>query len=449
MSLNRRQFLAASTAAAAWLSGGGPAIRGAEKGRRYRTALIGAGWWGMNILREALRAGQSQVVALCDVDEGQLESSVDELKALTADEPKLYRDYRELLDRERVEIAIIATPDHWHALNTLAALEAGAHVFVEKPTGHTVRESRAMVAAARQADRVVQVGLHRRIGPHHLSGMEFLRSGQVGKIGMVRMFVHSAGKVESPTPNSEPPRGLDWDLYCGPAPLRPFNRKIHPGGFRNFLDFANGTLGDWGVHWLDQLLWWSDEPFPRAVYSTGGRPINGPPILNEREQTTDAPEEQVAVYEFESFTATWEHRRFGGNETEKHSIGCYFYGTGGIFHLGWRDGWTFYPSGGKQAPVHEDPKFDHVPDGHNIPPLWHDFLRSIETGVRPVADVEIGHRATTMSLLGMLSLKLGRSIRWDGDREECPGDDAANALLQREYRAPWVYPRVEREASTS
>jgi predicted dehydrogenase len=449
MSLNRRRFLAASTVAAGWLVGGAPAIRGAEKGRRYRTALIGSGWWGMNILREALRAGQSQVVALCDVDQGQLESSVDELKALTADEPKLYRDYRELFDREQVEIAIIATPDHWHALNTLAALEAGAHVFVEKPTGHTVRESRAMVEAARQADRVVQVGLHRRIGPHHVSGMEFLRSGQVGKIGMVRMFVHNAGKAESPTPNSEPPPGLDWDLYCGPAPLRPFNRKIHPGGFRNFLDFANGTLGDWGVHWLDQLLWWSEESYPRAVYSTGGRPITGPPILTEREQTTDAPEEQVAVYEFEGFTATWEHRRFAGNETEKHSVGCYFYGTNGIFHLGWRDGWTFYPAGGKQAPLHEDPKFDHVADGHNIPPLWHDFLRCIETGERPVADVEIGHRATTLSLLGMLSLKLGRSIRWDGEREECPGDDAANALLQREYRAPWVYPLAEREASTS
>ena len=441
MSLNRRTFLARSAVAGSSLFAA-PFVHGAAKARQYRTALIGAGWWGMNILREAVQAGQSKVVALCDVDDGQLEASADELSSLTADEPKLYKDYRELLDREQIEIAIIATPDHWHALNSIHALKSGAHVFVEKPTGHTVGESRAMVNVARQSDRVVQVGMHRRIGPHHVSGMEFLRSGKVGKIGMVRMFVHGGGGPEQPTANSEPPKGLDWDMYCGPAPLRPFNRKIHPGGFRNFLDFANGTLGDWGVHWLDQMLWWSEEPWPKGVYSTGGRPIKGAPVLTESEQTTDAPDEQVAVYEFEDFTATWEHRRFAGNETEKHSIGCYFYGENGIFHMGWRDGWTFYPQNGKGEVVHVDPKFDNEKDGHNVPPLWADFLKCIETGEKPVADVEIGHRATNLSLLGMLSFKLGRSIRWDGAREQIPDDPEANALLRRDYRGPWVYPEA-------
>ncbi|MCA9053590.1 MAG: Gfo/Idh/MocA family oxidoreductase [Planctomycetaceae bacterium] len=441
MSLNRRTFLTRSAVAGSSLFAA-PFVHGAAKARQYRTALIGTGWWGMNILREAVKAGQSKVVALCDVDEVQLEASADELSALTADEPKLFKDYRELLDREQIEIAIIATPDHWHALNSIHALKSGAHVFVEKPTGHTVGESRAMVNVARQSDRVVQVGMHRRIGPHHVSGMEFLRSGKVGKIGMVRMFVHGGGGPEQPTVNSEPPNGLDWDMYCGPAPLRPFNRKIHPGGFRNFLDFANGTLGDWGVHWLDQMLWWSEEPWPKAVYSTGGRPIKGAPVLTESEQTTDAPDEQVAVYEFEDFTATWEHRRFAGNETEKHSIGCYFYGENGIFHMGWRDGWTFYPQNGKGEVVHVDPQFDNEKDGHNVPPLWADFLKCIETGEQPVADVEIGHRATNLSLLGMLSLKLGRSIRWDGEREQIPDDPEANALLRRDYRGPWVYPEA-------
>ncbi len=132
--------------------------------------------------------------------------------------------------------------------------------------------------------------------------MQFLKDGGAGDIGLVEMFVHSKGGAEAPSRNSEPPETLDWDLYCGPAPLRPFNRKIHPGGFRNFLDFANGTLGDWGVHWLDQVLWWSDELYPKSVYSTGGRPIKGAPVLNDKEQTTDAPDSQIAVYEFESFT---------------------------------------------------------------------------------------------------------------------------------------------------
>ena len=443
--MERRAFLKHSTAATAGAlaAAGAPFIRSEPKAaRHYRTALIGSGWWGMNILREAMAAGRSKVVALSDVDADALETSADEIADSSGETPATYGDYRELLEQAKPEIVIIATPDHWHALQTIDAVEAGAHVFVEKPTGHTIQESRAMVQAARATDRVVQVGLHRRIGPHHVSGMKFLRDGGAGKIGAVRMFVHGGGGAEAPAPNSEPPKSLDWDTYCGPAPLRPFNRKIHPGGFRNFLDFANGTLGDWGVHWLDQMLWWSDEKFPKRVYSVGGRPVAGAAVNDERGQTTDAPDSQVAVYEFETFTATWEHRKFGGSTAEKSGVGCHFYGDKGTFHMGWRDGWTFYPAKDRDKIVHQDPQFDNAKDGHNVALLWADFLRAIDTGTKPVCDVEIGHRSTNLSLLGMLSYKLGRSIAWDGEKESIPGDDEANRLLRREFRAPWVYPTV-------
>jgi predicted dehydrogenase len=436
--VRRRTFI--KTAAATGLAlGVAPSIHGANKGKRYRTALIGSGWWGKNILKEAMAAGNCEVVALADVDRDVLETAAEEVASLSSDKPRIFTDVRELFDKEKVDIAIVATPDHWHALNSIAAINAGAHVFVEKPTGHTIMESRAMLNAARAANRTVQVGLHRRIGPHYVSGMQFLKEGKVGDIGMVRMFAHSSGGVEMPKPNSKPPEELDWDMYCGPAPMRPFNRMIHPGGFRNFLDFANGTLGDWGVHWLDQVLWWSGEKYPKKVYSTGGRPVRGPAILNDKEQTSDAPDSQVATFEFESFTATWEHRRFAGNNPEKHAIGCYFYGTKGTFHMGWRDGWTFYPSDSKQSIIHEDAVLQE-PDGHSIKLLWADFIDSIESGRKPTCDIEIGHHATNASLLGMLSLKLGRSIQWDGEKERIPGDDEANRLLQRTYRAPWVYP---------
>lgn len=441
MPLNRRDFLATSAAAGLSFTAA-PAIRAAQKGRKYRTALIGCGWWGMNILREAIKAGQSEVVALCDVDADVLEVAADELTGLISETPRKYRDFRELLEQEQIEIAIVATPDHWHALPTIAAIEAGAHIFVEKPTGHTIGESQAMLKAARAGDRVVQVGLHRRIGPHHVSAMEFLKSGRAGQIGMVRAFVHSTGGSEKPTPNSAPPPGMDWDFYCGPAPMRPFNRRIHPGGFRNFLDFANGILGDWGVHWLDQILWWSDEKAPHTIYSHGGRPIKGEPVLNDKEQTTDSPDHQIAVYEFENFTAEWEHRRFAGNGPEKHSVGAYFYGDKGTLHIGWRDGWSFYPAGKDAPSEHVDPQFDNEQDGHNVPLLWADFLDCIATGRRPVADVEIGHLATNMALLGMLSYKLGRSIKWDGETEQIPDDPEASKLLTREYRGEWVYPSV-------
>lgn len=435
MPIQRRTFMAGTAAAAAAVSA--PAIHAAAKNKQYRTALIGAGWWGMNILREALAAGQTKVVALCDVDRDRLEINAEEVNDLSGETPAVYSDYRELFDKEDIEVAIIATPDHWHALNTIAAINAGAHVFIEKPTGHTIGESQAIVNASEMSDRIVQVGMHRRIGPHHVSGMKFLKSGGTGEVGMVRMFVHSRGGEEKPTRNSEPPENLDWEMYCGPAPLRPYCGRIHPGGFRNYLGFANGTLGDWGVHWLDQVLWWCDQQSPRSVYSVGGRPIKGEAVLTEKEQTTDAPDHQIATYEFDDFTAHWEHRRFAGKGPEQTSIGCYFFGTKGTFHMGWRDGWTFYPADEKKAIIHEDSQLQE-PDGHNIKLLWADFLQAIETGSKPVAGIEIGHQATTLSLLGMLSLKLGRSIQWDGNT--IPNDPDATRLLRRDYRGHWVYP---------
>lgn len=443
MSVTRRDFLAAT--AATGLSLAAPAVSGAEKNKRYRTALIGSGWWGMNVFRAAIRSGDVRAVAMCDVDRSQLDPAAAEVEKLTGTAPKKYKDYRELLEREKPEIAIVATPDHWHPLCTIAACKAGAHVYVEKPISHTIQEGRAMVDAARANQRVVQVGTHRRVSPHNVSGMAFLKSGKAGKIGMVRAFVHYGGGPERPRPNEEPPGGLDWEMWCGPGPRRPFNRKIHPKGFRQFLDYGNGTLGDWGIHWLDQILWWADaeqagQQWPRKVFSIGGRPIAGPAINDGKVQTTEAPDHQIAVFEFDSFSVSWEHRRFAGNHAEKHNIGCYFYGTAGTFHMGWLDGWTFYPVGGGK-PIHADPQL-HEPDQQNIPELWADFVRSIKTGRRPICDIEIGHRSTSMSLLGMLSLKLGRSVEWDGEKEQIVGDAEANRLLRRDYRAPWKYPEV-------
>jgi predicted dehydrogenase len=446
MPFNRRDFLRTTTAAGIASGLVGPSVHAARKADvKYRTALIGSGWWGMNILREAVKSGQCQVVAMCDVDRSQLEPAASEIEGLTTDKPKRYQDWRELLDQAKPEIVIVGTPDHWHPLITIAAVKNGAHVYVEKPVGHTILEGRAMVKAARDAGKVVQVGTHRRVSPHNVAGMKFLKEGKAGKIGMVRCFVHYGGGSEQPRDNEEPPEGLNWDLWCGPAPLRPFNRKIHPKGFRDFLDYANGTLGDWGIHWMDQVLWWTDEKAPHTVYSTGGRPIAGAPVNDGKRQTSNAPDHQIAAFQFEGFDVSWEHRKFAGNTAEKthpeQAVGCYFYGTEGTFHMGWLDGFTFYPANAKKAPVHMDAQL-HEPDAQNIRELFANFLDCIKSGERPISDIEIGHRSTTMSLLGMLSLKLGRSIKWDADKERVVGDDEANALLKREYRGEWEYPTV-------
>ncbi len=426
--MNRRNFL--QDAAAAGLAVN---ILGGQTNRKYTTALTGTGWWGMNILREAIASGECKVVALCDVDPNQLGPAVAEVEKLSSDRPKQYKDFREMLAKEKPEIAIVAPPDHWHPLVAIEAVQAGAHVYVEKPIGHTLKEGRAMVNAARAANRVVQVGTHRRVSPHNISGMEFLRSGKAGKIGMVRAFVHSGGGPGQKTPDSDPPAGMDWNMWCGPAPLRPYNKSLHPRGFRYHLDYANGVLGDWGIHWFDQILWWTEEKYPRRIYSTAARRI--------KQDSTDAPDTQVATFEFESFTAVWEHRQYAANNAEKTAIGCYFYGTEGTFHMGWLDGWTFYPADRKKPVVHEEPKLN-APDTQNIRELFADFLASIKSGRRAVCDIEKGHLSTNMSLLGMLSWKVGRSVQWDGEKERIVGDDEANKLLSRPYRAPWKYPKA-------
>ncbi len=433
-SIKRRSFF--KTAAAAGAAFSAPAIGVRAQGKKYRTALIGSGWWGMNICTYAMASKETQIVGVCDVDRNQLEPAVEKIQKFSGDQPNQYEDYREMLEKEKPEIVIVGTPDHWHALCCIDAVKAGAHVYVEKPICHTINEGIAMVKAAREADRVVQVGTHRRVGVHNMSGLEFLRSGKVGKISAVKAFVIYGGGPGEYQANEPVPEGLNWDLWCGPAPWRPFNRKIHPKGFRQFLDYANGTLGDWGIHWMDQILWWTDELGPTTVYSTGDRHV--------RRDNTEAPDTQLATFEFESFTAYWEHRLCAPDLLVDDNVGVHFYGTNGTFHMGWLGGWRFYPRNKSQSVIHEEAVFEdkYNNDHENIEGLWANLMDCIKTKKRPVCDIEIGHRATTMSLLGMLSLKLGRSVKWDLDKEVIVGDDEANKMLSREYRRPWEYPTI-------
>ena len=449
MTLTRRTFTHASLVSIL-AAQNAPFIVRAQEAKRFRAVLIGSGWWGTNILNAALDTGAVEVVALCDVDERMLALCCANLERRGVAKPRLFKDFRECLAAAKPDIAIVATPDHWHALIMIEACRQGAHVYVEKPIGHTILEGRAMVNAAAKYGRVVQVGTHRRASPHNRSARDFIRAGKVGKIGFVRCFITYGGGPETPKPNREPPPGLDWEFWCGPAPLRPFcgdlrnpwDGGIHPRGFRNFMDYANGQIGDWGIHWFDQVLWITDLKHPASCHSTGSRLVRGPAILTAAEQTTDAPDCQTATWTFaDGPTVTWEHRLFAGNPHEKgENVGVYFHGEKGVFHLGWQQGWTFYPANSNEPVIHEEAKLNQ-PDGQNIKELFADFLNAIRTGAKPLCDIEGAHRATTLSLLGNLSMKLGRSVSWDGLKEST-GDAEADRLLRRPYRGAWQYPTV-------
>jgi predicted dehydrogenase len=427
--MNRRKFM--RQAGIAGLSALGPSLLSRPRYFRYTVALIGSGWWGLNILREAIRSGEVDVVALCDVDERQLKTAAAEVQKMCNDRPRRYKDFRDCLQKERPDIVINATPDHWHALIAIEALKSGAHLFLEKPIGHTLKEGTAIQKTARDTGLTCIVDFHRRYSPHNVSGMDFLKSGKAGKITEVRAFVNYSGGGQAVWQEEDIPQGLDWDFYCGPSQLVPYSSQIHPRGWRQFGQFANGLLGDWAPHWFDQILWWTEEPAPRRIFSTARFP---------QEPGRDMPISQLAVYEFESFTCTWEHSLVNRRpQNAGENVGVHFHGTAGTFHMGWQQGWAFYPHDPKKEVLREVARLDE-PDSQNIRLVWQDFLACIKSGERPHADIEKGRQATNMSLLGMLSARLGRSLTWDQDKDQVLGDEEANRLLSRAYRGSWEYP---------
>jgi predicted dehydrogenase len=433
--MHRRHFIKHTAMAGMALSASPFIVR--KKTSKYTVALIGTGWWGMNILREAIRSGEVEVVALCDVDEAQLRKADGEVRQLCTDSPKRYKDFRDCLRSAKPQLVINATPDHWHALIAIEAMKAGAHLFLEKPIGHTVKEGTAIQQTARDTQRICIVDFHRRYSPHNVSGMEFLKSGRVGIIQEVRAFVTYHWDFAKADPVEEVPDGLDWELYCGPSGKQAFSHSIHPRGWRQYGAFANGLIGDWAPHWFDQVLWWTEEKAPRRIYSTARFPEgekSGKTIMR------DMPDSQVAVYEFEGFNCTWEHSLLNERPNRpSENVGVFFHGSEGTFHMGWQEGWTFYPSDPKKDMITQPAQLDE-PDSQNIRLVWADFLASIKSGKLPHADIEHGRQATNMALLGMLSARLGRSLEWDEAKDMVVGDEEANKLLKREYHGGWKYP---------
>src|SRR5437868_1383182 len=302
--MNRRQFLHAGAATLA-LSAGGYSAEFAD--RKPRVGLIGCGWYGKCDLFRLIQVAPVEVVSLCDVDKKMLAEAADLVaqRQKSKKKPRTYADYRQLLKEKDLDIVLVGTPDHWHALPTIAAVEAGADVYVQKPISVDVAEGQAMVAAARKHGRVVQVGTQRRSTPHLIEARDrIVKEGRLGKVGLVEIYCYYHMRNRENPPDETPPANLDWEMWTGPAPMRPYNRIAHPRGWRAFMEYGNGIVGDMCIHMLDMVRWTLGLGWPKSVTSNGG-------ILVEKGLKANISDTQLATFNYGDLDVIWQHRTYG------------------------------------------------------------------------------------------------------------------------------------------
>lgn len=416
--------------------------------RPPRVGLIGSGWYGKCDLLRLIQVAPVDVVSICDVDTQMLAGAADIIasRQVSKKAPRTYRDYREMLKERDLDIVLIATPDHWHALPAIAAMQAGAHLYLQKPIGVDIIEGQAMLAAARKYKRVVQVGTQRRSTPHLINAKNrVIKEGLLGKVGFVEIYCYYHMRTRENPPDTAPPAHLDYEMWTGPAPMRPYNKLVHPRSWRAFMEYGNGIVGDMCIHMLDMVRWLLDLGMPTRVGSTGG-------ILVQKDSKANTSDTQTATFDFGDLPVVWTHRTYGDAPDPKYPWGATIYGDKGTLKASVMS-WDFIPRGEGGTPLHEDVtyEFEQYPEDrtekdlerHVAPAIrghMKDLLACIESGGRPVADIEEGHMSTTACILANHSMQLGRSLRWDNAAGRVVNDEQANQLLARQYRAPWTHP---------
>ena len=401
---------------------------------RIRVAVVGLGGRGRESHCTALMQMEKEnveIAALCDCDERRLQQGARKVSEQTGKTPALFTDYRKLLEDKSIDAVSLATPNHWHALQTIWACQAGKDVYVEKPGSHNIYEGRKMVQAARKYDRVVQVGTWQRSGVHFQRAVEIVTSGQLGKVTFVRTWNYGHQKQDGigNPPDAEPPAGLDWNMWLGPAPTRAFNQNrfgVDPkqySFFRYFWDYAGGMMTDWGIHLLDIVQMAFNETEPTAIASLGGKFY-----LQDNRETPDTME---VTYEYPNgMLVTYETREANSQSMFKHGYGILFHGTEGTLFVD-RAGYQLVPERGSSLEAMEEERSNDALDAH-----WQNFIDCIKTRKRPMSDIEIGHHSTTTAILGNVAYRSKLRIGWDAQHETTVQPEPRH-LLKREYRKPW------------
>lgn len=445
---NRRQFLQTSAAALAFTALRANGMPRYTAGPVRRVALIGTGWYGKSDLFRLMQVAPVQVVALCDADQHQLEAAAAQVQQRQPAQkpPALYKDYRTLLAEAKPDIVLIGTPDHWHALQTIAAIQAGAHVYVQKPISVDVLEGEAMLAAARKYNKVVQVGTQRRSTPHLIDAKKHIvDAGLLGKVSHVEMCCYYHMRNNENPPLQPVPDFFDYEMWTGPAPLRPFDGLPHRGWWRSFMEYGNGIMGDMCIHMFDAVRWLLDLGWPSRISSTGG-------IYQNNSGKSNIADTQSALFEYDHLNCIWQHRTWGTAADPEYPWSFKIYGEKGTL-CGSTMEYDFIPVEGTKK-IHMDVVYEkerypadltekdielHAAAATRLHMI--NFLQAIDHGTRPVADIEQGHISTASCILANIAMQLKRPLQYNPLLREVTGDAEATALLQRAYRGPWVHPQ--------
>lgn len=421
-SASRRTFLKTIVAgtSAALFSPAASYARIIGSNERVGVGVIGVGGMGGGHLNNLLKLENAQVTALSDVYEERLAKAREK-----APQAATHKDFRQLLERSDVDAVVVASPDHWHALQAILAMEAGKDVYVEKPIALTIAEGRAMVEATNRYDRIVQVGTQQRTAELYQRVRDVVRSGALGPISFIRTWNYGNNYPDGigMDPDGPPPAGLDWDMWLGPAPQATYNPNRYEH-WRWFWDYAGGNITDWGTHHFDIVHWAMDVEAPRSITAVGGK-------LHIRDNR-ETPDTMVATYEYPGFVVAYETRFLNANPLEGRGYGIAFHGTNGTLIVD-RSRYEIIPENGS------DLKPEVVEgNGNAHAQHMHDFLEAVKARTRPISDIESGHRASSATMLGNVAFRTGRRINWDAANEVVIEDPEANDFVSKTYRTPWA-----------
>ncbi|HYF32093.1 MAG TPA: Gfo/Idh/MocA family oxidoreductase [Chitinophagaceae bacterium] len=397
-------------------------------------AAIGINGMGWANLVSALKQPGVNLVALCDVDKTVLDKRMGELAKLNIDASKVktYGDYRALLDQKDVDAVIIGTPDHWHALMMIDACKAGKDVYVEKPVGNSIEECRAMVAAQKKYNRAVQVGQWQRSQQHFRDAVDFVYSGQLGNIRTVKIWCYQGWMKPAPiVPDSQPPAGVDYKAWLGPAATKPFNSSRFHFNFRWFWDYAGGLMTDWGVHLLDYGLLGMKAPVPKTVVSLGGK-FAYPDLAQE------APDTLTALYEFDNFNLVWDHAMGIDNGSYGRDHGIAYIGNNATLVLA-RGGWEVLEERRSKNKV---AKPLAKPSDNGLDKHMENFISVIRS--RKLSElncpIEAGAHVATVAQMGNISFRSGQRVIWDKQAQKFTDEKLNRQYMMAKYHNGYKLP---------